>query len=348
MRLLTTLIPLLGAALCAQQPNVSNARTSTRSAGAGLNATLQDLARSTAGPFWVGYSVPTAPREGQSCCWSDRAYGCGLEGGMRTAPVAGTQTPVPLEGNRALFVLLRVENQQVGKIRTFSPDCPLDGGGLPFVWLPDVRPADSVSFLLAQAQRPREAGDKGTGKNAAHAIAQHLDPSVDGALDQLLASTQPVEVRKDVVFWLGAARGKPGVERLRRVLQEDPSDTVRKQVTFAFNVSKEPEALQRLIEAAKTDRSTEVRAQALFWLGQKAGKAAMGTLSDAVRDDPNTEVKKKAVFALSQLPNGEGVPLLIDVARKNADAAVRKQAMFWLGQSKDPRALQFFEDVLTK
>jgi len=27
---------------------------------------------------------------------------------------------------------------------------------------------------------------------------------------------------------------------------------------------------------------------------------------------------------------------------------VRKQAMFWLGQSKDPRALDFFTQILTK
>jgi len=27
---------------------------------------------------------------------------------------------------------------------------------------------------------------------------------------------------------------------------------------------------------------------------------------------------------------------------------VRKQAIFWLGQSKDPRALDFLEEILTK
>jgi HEAT repeat protein len=57
-------------------------------------------------------------------------------------------------------------------------------------------------------------------------------------------------------------------------------------------------------------------------------------------------VKKKAVFALSQLPKEEGVPLLINVARTNQNPAVRKQAMFWLGQSKDPRAIDFFTQVL--
>jgi hypothetical protein len=38
----------------------------------------------------------------------------------------------------------------------------------------------------------------------------------------------------------------------------------------------------------------------------------------------------------------------MDVARNNRNPEVRKQAMFWLGQSKDPRAVQFFEDILLK
>jgi len=59
-------------------------------------------------------------------------------------------------------------------------------------------------------------------------------------------------------------------------------------------------------------------------------------------------VKKKAVFALSQLPRDEGVPKLIEVAQTNHNHEVRKQAMFWLGQSHDPRALEFFEKILTQ
>ena len=40
------------------------------------------------------------------------------------------------------------------------------------------------------------------------------------------------------------------------------------------------------------------------------------------------------------------MPLLIDVARKNPNAAVKKQAIFWLGQSKDPRAIDYFAQIL--
>jgi len=48
------------------------------------------------------------------------------------------------------------------------------------------------------------------------------------------------------------------------------------------------------------------------------------------------------------MPKDEGVPKLIEVAKTNRNHEVRKQAMFWLGQSNDPRALEFFEQVLTR
>ena len=91
-----------------------------------------------------------------------------------------------------------------------------------------------------------------------------------------------------------------------------------------------------------------MRGQGLFWLSQKAGEKAARAISDAIENDPETAVKKQAVFALSQLPKEESVPKLITVARKNRNKEVRKDAMFWLGQSNDPRALAFFEELLTK
>jgi HEAT repeat protein len=91
-----------------------------------------------------------------------------------------------------------------------------------------------------------------------------------------------------------------------------------------------------------------VRGEAIFWVAQRAGQKAAPEITAAIDQDPDTDVKKRAVFALSQLPNDEGVPLMIQVARTNKNPAVRKQAMFWLGQSHDPRALDFFAEVLGK
>jgi hypothetical protein len=109
-----------------------------------------------------------------------------------------------------------------------------------------------------------------------------------------------------------------------------------------------PAAIEALIRMVRGDTIAELRGQALFWLAQRAGQQAESTITEAIRNDPETDVKKRAVFALSQLPKDRGIPLLIDVARTNQNPAVRKQAMFWLGQSKDPRALSFFEEILTK
>jgi HEAT repeat protein len=84
-------------------------------------------------------------------------------------------------------------------------------------------------------------------------------------------------------------------------------------------------------------------------LGRAAGDAATRGLSDIVVDnDVDREVREQAVFALSQRPRDEGVPALIAIARNNKDPEIRKKAMFWLGQSGDPRALDLFEEILTK
>jgi hypothetical protein len=42
------------------------------------------------------------------------------------------------------------------------------------------------------------------------------------------------------------------------------------------------------------------------------------------------------------------VPALIAIARTNKDPEIRKKALFWLSQSRDPRALDLFEELLTK
>ena len=39
---------------------------------------------------------------------------------------------------------------------------------------------------------------------------------------------------------------------------------------------------------------------------------------------------------------------MIRLARTDKDPVIRKQAIFWLGQSGDPRAVEFFAEILTR
>ncbi len=105
-----------------------------------------------------------------------------------------------------------------------------------------------------------------------------------------------------------------------------------------------------LIKIARNpDIPRSTRNQSVFWTGQAAGEAATRGLKDIVVDNGvDQEVREQAVFALSQRPRAEAIPALISVARTNKDPEIRKKALFWLGQSNDPRALDLFEELLTK
>jgi hypothetical protein len=334
---------LVCAAAWAQQPRVENARMETRAMAGGLDSTFRGIVATQSSPTWIGYSVPMIPGEHQMCCWNNNVMcGCSLEhrNGDQSFTVSNNQT-VKLEGPRELVVLFRVENHQTDKIRTFTPECNLDAGGLPFIWLTGVTPPESIRFLLSMVRELHKTD------SATAAIAMHADPSADQALEELVAQSQPEQVRRQAIFWLGNSRGQRGFEIVSRILREDPSDKIREHAVFAITQNKNPKALEVVASVAHNDKSPHVRGQALFWLAQRAGqKIAESAINDAIANDPETEVKKKAVFALTQMPSGEGVPLLIQVVRSNRNPEVRKQAMFWLGQSKDDRALAFIEEVL--
>ena len=105
-----------------------------------------------------------------------------------------------------------------------------------------------------------------------------------------------------------------------------------------------------LLEIARDRNVPEsTRKSAVFWVGQAAEDAATNGLAELVdASDEDREVQESAVFALSQRPRDEGVPVLLRVARTHRDPEIRRKAIFWLGQSGDPRALAYFEEVLTR
>jgi HEAT repeat protein len=343
----------------ADEPRFVNATQETRAVARNLESTVQEIVGEAHQPEWIGYnSVDAVPGNRSACCsnvsWrgSDGCGTCALENSSTAGSTiaTGNDRAVKLEGGEQLVVLLRIEGRRVMRIRVASSDCTLDAGGLPVVWLTGVKPTESVALLEQYVTAPGsgERSDRHFSEEALTAIALHADASADRALASFVDPGQPEELRKKASFWLGSARGKSGLLLLEKMAQSDPSPGVRQQVAFAFSASSEPDAVTQIIRMARQDADVHVRGQALFWLGQKAGKKAGDAIVGAIQNDPDTEVKRKAVFALSQLPKDEGVPKLIEVAQTNKNPEVRKQAMFWLGQSGDPRAVEFFEKILSQ
>jgi hypothetical protein len=163
---------------------------------------------------------------------------------------------------------------------------------------------------------------------------------------RLASSDCPLDAGGLTVRWLTGVPAPASLDWLMRFTTGDTARRLQNQAIVGIALHADPMALDRLVALARTGRDARLRSDALFWVAQRAGDRAMQTVTNAIDSDPDTEVKKKAVFALSRMPKDEGVPKLIDVARTHRNREVRRQAMFWLGQSGDPRALQFFEEIL--
>jgi hypothetical protein len=148
---------------------------------------------------------------------------------------------------------------------------------------------------------------------------------------------------------LGTVPAREAAEYLVSVAQTERGSMGSKAI-FPATMADSANVWPAFLKIARNpDLPRETRTQSVFWLGQAAGESATRDLNDIVLDNGiDREVREQAVFALSQRPHEEGVPALIAVARTNKDPEIRKKALFWLGQSNDPRALDLFEELLTR
>ena len=348
---------ILGTSIvAAQQPKVVNTQFNSEPAGGGLSATLARLQRSTQ-PLWVGYEMPALPRTNFSACSdfgdaSQSEEGCCGEyqlesprsGSLARDGVSNAQKPSPA----SMYVLLRLDHGAIVKIRPANAGCRLNAGGIPFTWLTDVQPNDSVAFLAKLAARPEDSEDKRATDDALVTLSMHASPAATAALASLAGPSNPPHLREKSAFWLGAQRGHEGFQVLQQLLTKEQDPKLREKLAFDLSINPDPAAIDELLKMAHSDANPQVRGQAIFWLAQKAGKKAGASITAAIENDPDMQVKKRAVFALSQLPQDDGIPQLMHVADNNSNPAIRKEAIFWLGQSKDPRALEYLEAILKR
>jgi hypothetical protein len=335
------------AALPAQQPKVTNAQVSVRS---GTNLQQEIAAAKTA--TWIGYTIPV--RRALHTNWDEgKVY---LEGNSRHGE--DVSEPEPGDPAPRAEVLLRVSNGAIEKVQLEEPGREIDGGGLPFVWLNEVSPADSVRTLVASIDTQiaaTPAGSRVRLENGLLAIALEDSPEAIPALRGFTATKYPLNIRDRAAFWLANEGGREGLEAVLTLAKNDKDDAFREKLTFDLTLVKSDSkkaAIDELLELAKSDPAPRVRKQAQFWLAQQVGKKLDGdpriarALGDSAKNDPEVAIRKSAVFALSRLPAEQAVPQLIQVASTTKDTATRREAIFWLGQSKDPKALEYLEKVV--
>ncbi len=261
---------------------VTNARVETRVL-AGPLPTAVAAASPSAEAAWVGWGVPLHGRA-RACCFAWGKRGrlsggcCGLES-SRTLNLGddGRGGAAPTR----LHVLVRVVNGVADRVRAYSDDCELDAEGRRFVWLEDVKPGDSVTFLrglASAASRTRKDLDE-----VLTALSLHEAPEAVPALDAVAKGDPSGEARGQALFWLAQRAGSVARAAITRAIEEDPETEVKRQAVFALSEMPPDEGVPLLIGLARRHKNPAVREQAFFWLGESEDPRALAFFEEVLR-----------------------------------------------------------------
>jgi HEAT repeat protein len=353
----TALLVILCTLTLEAQPRILNAKLEKRTLSGALDAEIANLRTRAAQPIWIGWSVPSVSRDIQSCCWHSTDNwswrGCELEQQRGQSTPKTNTGPVPLEPARSIHVLLRLENGQPDKLRTFSADCELDAVDTAFVWLESVSPAASIGLL---SRYLNQADSDNLGRAALNAIALHNDPAAIPILDKFSAPGQSEKLRREAIRAYASLRGAAGFDAAQRVLRSsEEMPAIRESALRGLGANRDPRVLPYLLDFARKDANAKLRGTALVLAARQASRLPDGpakvkpVLNEALAStDADPELRRRAVEAISQLPEEDSIPMLIQVARQNQNPDLRKRAMARLGESRDPRAVAFVTEILSK
>ncbi len=256
MKRATFVLVLLAGVLCAQ-PKLTNGKIEERAVQGGLAAGVQRLIANQSEPAWIGYSVPIVRTQG-SRCWGN----------------GGNNNPIPLEPPKSLYVMFRIEQNKVDKIRTFTPDCQLDAGGTTLYWLTGVKPADSVA-LLKSYTKDQDA--------AVTAIALHNDPAAEEYLIALARDDKNPKTRGRALQWLGDHASRKAVGEIQNALDNDPDTDVKRKAISALSRLPRDEGVPLLISVARTNRYPDIRKQAVQALARSNDPRALTFFEEVLK-----------------------------------------------------------------
>jgi HEAT repeat protein len=183
---------------------------------------------------------------------------------------------------------------------------------------------------------------------ALRSLAETKSARAQARLLDVARSDANPELRKTAIRVLGE-RGEAAVDDLIKLFDSETVPDVKRSVLQSLAEIKSTRVEDKLFEVARGNESTDVRRQAIRLLGERVGKRSFDFLSaTAQSNDGNAEVQVQAVRAIGERHAEESVPLLIKIAKTHPNQLVRKQAIRSLGESGDPRAIEFFREVLSK
>jgi hypothetical protein len=171
----------------------------------------------------------------------------------------------------------------------------------------------------------------------------------DGVIQKtrLLNLNDNFRIHDRKVYWLGEPVAEESLALLSRLMTASPQN-LSSSLAHYMTLHDSANVADHLLQIARsTTIPTTVRASAINWLGREVSRKAADDLS-ALAQDPDSQIQRQAVIAMSRRPDDEAIPALIRIAKEHPNSAVRAEAIRLLGQKKDPRVVDFFEQLLKK
>jgi hypothetical protein len=254
---------VLAAALAIGQGRITNAQIETRTASQSLE---RDIAGATSrgGARWIGYRIKVAAGHRNMDCFD--------------------RTRVALESAGEISILARYEGAMLTRLRTTTPDCEIDAGGLPVTWFENVKADDSAAWLLAVIKSTGQANERRNQvvQPALAALAMHEGNGATRALVDLARDYPVARLRSDALFWLAQRAGQQAMATIAEAIDRDPDTDVKKRAVFALSQLPKDDGVPKLIEVARSNRNAAVRQQAMFWLGQSNDPRALKFFEDVL------------------------------------------------------------------
>jgi TolA-binding protein len=223
---------------------------------------------------------------------------------------------------------------------------------------PDGETREQAVFWLGQTGGDRavtlledllkNSNDREIKNKAIFALSQHGSSRAAKILrDFVEREGENEELREQAIFWLGQRNSSENADYLKGLYNRVKSDALKEKIIFSLSQQRgNGDWIMQI--ALDSKESIDTRKQALFWAGQNGGGSteSFAALYDKMTDP---EIKDQLIFVLSQRSrDGKALEKLMDIAKTDKDKEMRSKAVFWLGQSKDPRALKFIEELISK
>ena len=200
-----------------------------------------------------------------------------------------------------------------------------------------------------------------------YALSKHTGERAIAVLSDIAISGKTTGQRKVAIASISTRAGEPAVDALFKIYDADQNVEIRRAVISGFANRKSERAGTKLFDIARSSDNLDLRKAAINAISRRSGEKSVEFLLNLYDAEKNEELKDQIVNALasgsvfitapgyvayagqptSRLNDQRVIEKFIQIARdKQAPMERRKRVIGWLSRSKDPKVVEFLQELL--